>query len=146
MIKENIACCYRQNWVGGTPCRRAKKGRRSFCKFVRRVIPHLLRVLELWHYCLVVLPGAALGVAAHGLDVLLQGPERRGRGRNLDSCVLCSKKIAFLGEKVFCFFSLGSLVSKDGQSGFSRILMPSPNPTAGLCPKTLHLDLVIPPP
>ncbi len=83
------------------------------------VIPHLLGVLELWHYCLVVLPGAALGVAAHGLDVLLQGPERRGRGRNLDSCVLCSKKMLFLGEKVFCFFSLGSLVSKDGQSGFS---------------------------
>ncbi len=34
---------------------------------------------------------------------------------------------------------LGSLVSKDGRSDISRILMPSPYPTAGLCPKTLHL-------
>ncbi len=42
---------------------------------------------------------------------------------------------------------LGSLVSKDGRSDISRILMPSPyHPTAGLCPKTLHLDLVIPSP
>ncbi len=40
---------------------------------------------------------------------------------------------------------LGSLVSKDGRSDISRILMPSPYPTAGLCPKTFHLDLVIPP-
>ncbi len=28
---------------------------------------------------------------------------------------------------------------------FSRILMPPPYPTAGLCPETFHLDLVIPP-
>ena len=42
---------------------------------------------------------------------------------------------------------VGSLVSKDGRSDISRILMPSPYyPTAGLCPKTLHLDLAIPPP
>ncbi len=41
---------------------------------------------------------------------------------------------------------MGSLVSKDGRSNISRILMPSPYPTAGLCPKTLHLHLVIPPP
>ena len=33
---------------------------------------------------------------------------------------------------------LGSLVSKDGRSDISRILMPSPYPTAGLCPKTLQ--------
>ncbi len=38
-----------------------------------------------------------------------------------------------------------SLVSKDGRSNISRILMPSPYPTAGLCPKTLHLHLVFPP-
>ncbi len=45
---------------------------------------------------------------------------------------------------VFVFF--GSLVSKDGRSYISRILMPSPYPIAGLCPKTLlHLDLAIPP-
>ncbi len=39
---------------------------------------------------------------------------------------------------------LGSLVSKDSRSDISRILMPSPYPTAGLCPKTLHLDLYPP--
>ena len=33
--------------------------------------------------------------------------------------------------------------SKDGRSDISRILIPSPYPTAGLCPKTLHLDLAI---
>ncbi len=86
-----------------------KLGGRNPCKLmhvqiiVRRVMRHLLRVLELWHDGLVVLPGAALGVAAHGLDVLLQGPEQRERGRNLDSCAVCSKKKAFKGENGFLF-------------------------------------------
>ncbi len=47
-------------------------------------------------------------------------------------------------EIVVGWLVLGSLVSKDGRSDISQIPMPSPYPTAGLCPKTLHLDLVIP--
>ncbi len=47
-------------------------------------------------------------------------------------------------ESMLGWLLLGSLVSKDGRSDISQILMPSPYPTAGLCPKTLHLDLVFP--
>ena len=57
------------------------------------------------------------------------------------------EEIYFLADKktscLFYVLFFGSLVSKDGRSGFHESLYLHP-PTAGLCPKTLHLDLLIP--
>ncbi len=60
------------------------------------------------------------------------------------SCCCVQRGIVFFNTSCLFFLSLGSLVSKDDRSHISQIHMPSPYTTAGLCPKTLHLDLVIP--
>ncbi len=51
---------------------------------------------------------------------------------------------SILTWEIISFFFLGSLVSKDGRS-VSESLCLHPIPLQGYVPKTLHLDLVIPP-